>query len=67
MPDQLRAALLSLEPWDEVWRRNQHFAAGLLEGGDVSSLIWISPPAGGLSLRASSARPLSGVDVVEPP
>ena len=31
--------VLSLEAWDEVWRRNQHLVAGLL---GVFPLLWTS-------------------------
>ncbi len=67
MSDALRAAVLSLEPWDQVWRRNQHFAAELVASGAVGSLLWVSPPAGGLSVRASKSRPVAGIEVVQPP
>jgi teichuronic acid biosynthesis glycosyltransferase TuaH len=67
VPEPPRVAVLSPEAWDQVWRRNQHFAAELVSSGAVSSLLWVSPPGGGLSLRASSRRPVPGVEVVEPP
>ncbi|MFV0462184.1 MAG: glycosyltransferase [Nostocoides sp.] len=35
--------LISLERWDEVWRRNQHLVAGLLRAGQVSSVLFIEP------------------------
>jgi teichuronic acid biosynthesis glycosyltransferase TuaH len=63
----LRVALLSLEPWDDVWRRNQHLAAELVALGEVSALQWISPPSGGLRPRATSTWPLPGIEVVVPP
>lgn len=67
MTDGLRVGVLSLEPWDEVWRRNQHFAMQLVRSGTVSSLRWVSPATSGFSARASTTRPLSSVEVVEPP
>ena len=58
---------MSLEPWDEVWRRNQHLAARLVTSGAVASLVFVTPPAGGLALRARRYSPLPGVEVVTPP
>lgn len=40
----LKVALLSLEPWDDVWRRNQHFATHLVMSGVVSQLLFLEPP-----------------------
>ena len=68
MADALRTvALLSLEPWDEVWRRNQHFAARLVSSGVVQRLVFVTPPTGGLSPSASRFSPSPGIEVVTPP
>jgi glycosyltransferase involved in cell wall biosynthesis len=63
----LRVGLVSLEPWDMVWRRNQHLAASLVGSGVVTSLIFVNPPTGGLALRARRHRPMPGIEVVTPP
>lgn len=39
-----RVALLSLEPWDGVWRRNQHLAHQLVTQRLVGSLVFVEPP-----------------------
>lgn len=36
--------LISLEAWDEVWRRNQHLIAGLLRTGRVDRVLFVEPP-----------------------
>ena len=63
----LRVALFSLEPWDEVWRRNQHLASRIAGTVDVESVVFVTPPRGGLALRARRHHPMPGVEVVEPP
>lgn len=67
MADGLRAGLLSLEAWDDVWRRNQHLAARLVRSGVLRSLEFMAPPEPGLSVRARSSRPEPGIEVVTPP
>lgn len=57
-------ACISLEPWDDVWRRNQHFAWQLVEQGLVSRLVFVEPPKLGDRPRRRSPRP--GVEVVRP-
>lgn len=37
--------VMSLEVWDEVWRRNQHLVAGLLRSGQVRRVLFVEPPA----------------------
>ena len=49
--------MLSLEAWDGVWRRNQHLAARLVQDGLVGSLVFATPPAGGLTVRARPESP----------
>ena len=44
-----RVALVSLEPWDQVWRRNQHLVAELVGQQLVGSVVFIEP--------AMAARP----------
>lgn len=57
-------ACVSLEPWDEVWRRNQHFAAQLVDQGLVSRLVFVEPPR--LGERPRRWSPRAGIDVVRP-
>ncbi len=35
---------VSLEPWDEVWRRNQFLCAGLLRRSDTIHILFVQPP-----------------------
>ena len=35
--------VISLEVWDEVWRRNQHLIAGLLRTGRVDRVLFVEP------------------------
>jgi glycosyltransferase involved in cell wall biosynthesis len=60
-------AVLSLEPWDAVWRRNQHLASRVAAAGKVESVIFINPPRGGLVLRSEIASPVDRVTTVTPP
>jgi teichuronic acid biosynthesis glycosyltransferase TuaH len=36
--------VMSLEPWDEVWRRNQHLIAGLLRDDPGLHVLFVEPP-----------------------
>ena len=58
-------ACISLEPWDEVWRRNQHLAWQLVGQGLVERLVFVEPPRLGKGWQRSSPRP--GLEVVRPP
>nr|WP_231126874.1 glycosyltransferase [Motilibacter aurantiacus] len=52
-----------MEPWDDVWRRNQHIAAELVRQGLVERLLFVEPPARRpLPVR----RPVPGISVVTP-
>jgi glycosyltransferase involved in cell wall biosynthesis/GT2 family glycosyltransferase len=62
-----RMALLSLEPWDGTWRRNQHLASRLVASGAISSLIFVNPIEGGLAPRARRHTAQRNIDVVTPP
>lgn len=55
---------ISLEPWDDVWRRNQHFAWQLVEQGLVSRLVFVEPPRLGERPRRWSPQP--AIQVVRP-
>lgn len=60
-------ALLSLEHWDDVWRRNQHLASRLVTSGWATSLTFLTPPTPGLRTRAERWSPMPGITVVTPP
>lgn len=53
----MRVGLISLEPWDQVWRRNQHFATQLVEQGLASRVVFVEPPL--LSAAAPTTRDVS--------
>lgn len=63
VPSLDSVALVSLEPWDDVWRRNQHIAARVVRHGHVKRLTFIEPPRP----RPEAARcPEPGIRVVTP-
>ena len=47
--------VVSLERWDDVWRRNQHLVAGLLQRDPDLRVLFVEPPADPAARRASSA------------
>lgn len=49
--------VLSLEAWDQVWRRNQYFAAGLLRADPAVRILFVEPPADPLYALARRVRP----------
>jgi teichuronic acid biosynthesis glycosyltransferase TuaH len=56
--------LLSLEPWDQVWRRNQHLSARIAGPGSANRIVFVCP---GAKLRHHrSFKPEPGVTVVTP-
>lgn len=63
----MKIAHLSLDPWDGIWRRNQHLVAGLVGALAVESVLYVEPPAGGLAPCARHRQPMEGVEVVTPP
>ena len=56
---------ISLENWDDTWRRNQHFASRLVSQGRAARLVFVEPPVLGRGWRRWSPEP--GVTVVRPP
>ncbi len=52
--------VVSLEAWDDVWRRNQHVVARLLEGDPELRVLFVEPPADPLHDIASRRRPSRG-------
>lgn len=57
-------ALISLEPWDDTWRRNQHLSVELRRQGLVGRLTFVEPPV--LGKRSRRWSPLPGIDVLRP-
>jgi teichuronic acid biosynthesis glycosyltransferase TuaH len=57
-------ALVSLENWDDTWRRNQHLCAEFRAQGLVDHITFIEPPL--LGHRARRSSPLPGIDVLRP-
>jgi teichuronic acid biosynthesis glycosyltransferase TuaH len=49
--------VLSLEAWDEVWRRNQHLVAGLLRRGAVQRVLFVEPAVDSLHELRRGRRP----------
>ncbi|WP_088316527.1 glycosyltransferase [Kineosporia sp. R_H_3] len=60
----MHVVLFSLEPWDGVWRRNQHLVANLVEQGLVEHVSFVEPPL--LRRRIDTWSPMPGVSVVAP-
>lgn len=50
----------SLESWNEVWRRNQHFVAGLLTTDPELRVLFVEPAADPLYALAGRRRPTLG-------
>ncbi|MCK9794821.1 glycosyltransferase [Isoptericola sp. 4D.3] len=53
--------LVSLEPWDDVWRRNQHLAAGLLRRFPRARLLVVEPPRDPVHDALRRTRPRTGL------
>lgn len=49
--------VMSLEAWDEVWRRNQHLVAGLLRTDAALRVLFVEPPADPTHDLRSRRRP----------
>jgi len=52
--------VLSLEAWDQVWRRNQHLVAGLLRDDPDLRVLFVEPAADPLYELVSRRRPRAG-------
>src|SRR4051812_25183185 len=59
-----RVGVISLEPWDETWRRNQHLASRLVGRNLASEVLFVCPPTK-LRHRASFS-PQGSISVVTP-
>jgi len=57
-------ALLSADPWDEVWRRNQYMASRLVRLGLVDRLVYINPAL--KTRHRPTFEPEKGLFVVTP-
>lgn len=40
----IRIVFVSLEPWDEIWRRNQFLCDGLLRRSESTQILFVHPP-----------------------
>lgn len=59
-----RLGVVSLEPWDDVWRRNQHLVNELVGQGLVGQVRFVAPAA---KLRhVAAAKPIPRVQVRTP-
>ena len=58
-----RLVLISLEPWDSTWRRNQYLCRELLASGAASEIDFVAPAR---PLASQRSWPLPGVTVLEP-
>lgn len=52
--------VVSLERWDEVWRRNQHLVSGLLREDPALRVLFVEPPDDPLHALQRRARPEFG-------
>ncbi|WP_164233017.1 glycosyltransferase [Microbacterium hydrocarbonoxydans] len=52
--------VLSLEGWDEVWRRNQYLVAGLLDADPELRVLFVEPPVDPLHDLRGRRRPGTG-------
>src|SRR4051812_6535886 len=60
----MHVGVVSLEPWDDVWRRNQHFAVRLVASGAADKVTFVEPPT--TRGRATVRGAARGVSVVCP-
>lgn len=58
--DRRDLVVLSLEPWDEVWRRNQHLVAGLLATDPGLRVLFVEPPVDHVHDLRRGASPTLG-------
>lgn len=59
--------VISLEPWDEVWRRNQHLLAGLMRTDPDLRVLVVEPSADPLHDLTLRARPRRGAGLRRAP
>ncbi|WP_448006663.1 glycosyltransferase [Agromyces bauzanensis] len=59
--------VVSLEAWDDVWRRNQHLVDGLLRADPTLRVLFVEPPADPTHDLRSGRRPSFGRGIREVP
>jgi len=59
--------VVSLEAWDDVWRRNQHLVAGLLQSDPQLRVLFVEPAADPLHAATTGGRPKRGRDLRRAP
>ena len=52
--------VMSLERWDDVWRRNQYLISGLLDSDPTLRVLFVEPPADPLHALRRRVRPEFG-------
>ena len=52
--------VVSLEAWDDVWRRNQHLVAGLLRSDPMLRVLFVEPAADPVHAATTGGRPKRG-------
>jgi len=52
--------VMSLEPWDDVWRRNQYLVAGLLRERASARVLFVEPVSDPVHAVTRGARPRPG-------
>lgn len=57
--------VVSLEPWDEMWRRNQHLISGLLRRDPGLRVLFVEPPVDPLH-ELRSGRPMTRAKGLRP-
>lgn len=67
MPQLRELVVVSLEPWDGVWRRNQHLISGLLRRHEDLRVLFVTPPHDPLHALTRGRRPTWGQGVVQIP
>ena len=63
-PAARSVALVSLEPWDTTWRRNQHLVSRLVGDGHLNEVVFVEPPSPGRGAKPWSPQP--NVTVIRP-
>jgi len=58
--------VVSLEAWDEVWRRNQYLVDGLLQQDPASRVLFVEPPADPFFAASRWQRPVPGRGLRQP-
>ncbi len=61
MSELRQLIVLSLEPWDQIWRRNQLLIAALLAGRADLRVLFVEPPLAARQLLHQGRRPRTGL------